>query len=108
MDKNDRELGMDNEITRRDFLDGVALAVGGAAVTSAVGLGVTESAAAASPAVMSSSSETSYPPMRQGLRGFDVDAIEAGHAVRDGQASGSPVDLNETYDLVVVGAGMAG
>ncbi len=34
--------------------------------------------------------------------------MNAGHAVRDGKALGPPVDTGETYDLVVVGAGMAG
>ena len=32
-EQRDRELGMHRKITRRDFLDGVAVAVGGAAVS---------------------------------------------------------------------------
>ena len=61
----DRELGMERKITRRDFLDGVALAVGGAMVASAVprvfglsGLGPTPEQ---NPAY--------YPPALTGLRG---------------------------------------
>jgi spermidine dehydrogenase len=34
--------------------------------------------------------------------------MNVGHAVRDGRALGAPVDTGEVYDLVVVGAGMAG
>jgi len=107
-DETDRELGVGVEITRRDFLDGVALAVGGAAVASTVGLGKTSPASAASADMTSPSVGADYPPMREGLRGFDPDSIDAGHAVRDGKVSGAPVDLDEKYDLVVVGAGMAG
>ncbi len=108
MDEKDRELGMDSEITRRDFLDGVAMTVGGAAVASAVGAGVSPPASAASAGVTSPPAAANYPPMRQGFRGFEPAAIDAGHAVRDGKASGNAVDLSETYDLVVVGSGMAG
>ena len=108
MDEKNRELGVDMQITRRDFLDGVALAVGGTAVASAVGLGESPSASAAAADMTSSSTAATYPPMKGGLRGFDLDAIEAGHAVRDGKVLGGPVDLDEKYDLVVVGAGMAG
>ena len=35
-DSRDRELGMNRKITRRDFLDGVALAVGGSILASSV------------------------------------------------------------------------
>jgi spermidine dehydrogenase len=108
MDEKDRALGMGNGITRRDFLDGMAMAVGGAALTSAVGLGASESASPVSPDVASQPIATSYPPMKLGLRGFDSESTEAAHAVRDGKVSANPVNLDEKYDLVVVGAGMAG
>ncbi len=35
MTKSDRELGMDRSITRRDFLNGVSVAVGGAMIAPA-------------------------------------------------------------------------
>jgi len=108
MDDKDRELGMGSEITRRDFLDGVALTVGGAAVGSALGIGVNESASAAPAAADTASIGATYPPMRQGFRGFEPAAIDAGHAIRDGKVAAGAVDLDETYDLVVVGSGMAG
>ena len=37
MTKRNRELGRDGEITRRDFLDGVALAIGGTVASTVVG-----------------------------------------------------------------------
>jgi spermidine dehydrogenase len=87
-----------SKITRRDFLNGVAVAVTGAAVaTRAVGK-PTEGANAAD-----------YPPARTGLRGSHVGSFEAAHRLRDG----SPFDLTgavvaEHHDLIVVGAGLSG
>ena len=46
--KRDLELGMDRGITRRDFLNGVALSVGGVAATS-IGLGAPAASAARTP-----------------------------------------------------------
>lgn len=98
MQAGDRELGMGSDITRRDFLDGVAFVAGAAAFAGVVGAG----SASAAP------SATDYPPMRQGMRGFTDEAMEAGHAIRDGKVQGEPTDTGEVYDLVIVGAGMAG
>jgi spermidine dehydrogenase len=106
MDEQDFQLGMDRNITRRDFLDGVALAIAGAVV---VAKADSVTSAPASAAEAGAATSTDYPPMRQGLRGFNPGAMEAGHAVRDGKVSSATgVDTGETYDLVVVGAGMAG
>jgi spermidine dehydrogenase len=107
MNEQDRDLGMDTDITRRDFLDGVARIIGGAAAVSAAGPAIAAFASdptAGAPAAF----DTDYPPMRQGMRGFEDAAMQAGHALRDGKGLGSPVDTGEAYDLVVVGAGMAG
>jgi spermidine dehydrogenase len=101
----DRELGMDRPIARRDFLNGLAVAVGGALAgtwlppfagrTEAVGL---QDAAG------------SYPPDRSGMRGQHPGAFEVAHAVRDGQYVKPPAAANtkETYDVVIVGAGFSG
>ncbi|WP_380876490.1 spermidine dehydrogenase SpdH [Sphingomonas sp. DBB INV C78] len=99
MPEQDRETGGRNDITRRDFLDGVALTIGGAAI----GAAVSGPALAAEKAAAAD-----YPPALQGLRGFDNNAMAAGHAVRDGQVAGPVVDTSEVYDLVVVGSGMSG
>ena len=109
--KRDRALGMDAEITRRDFLDGVAMvAVGGTMVPPLAG-GTPVNAQTTSPPPPMSAQQvppSDYPPRITGLRGQTDAARNAGHAVRDGSAFSAPVDTGEFYDLVVVGAGMAG
>ncbi len=106
MDKRDRALGMDASITRRDFIDGMAQIVGGAAALSVAGLAPSAASAAAIEAA--SAPDSDYPPMRQGMRGFEDAAMNAGHALRDGALSATGTDTGEVYDLVVVGSGMAG
>ena len=72
---------MDRAITRRDFLQGVALTVGA-------------------------------PRLRLGpsqrLDGQTPAAMALGHRVRDGELPADVVDTGEVYDLVIVGAGIAG
>src|SRR5262245_52954878 len=122
MTKRDRELGRDIEITRRDFLDGVALALGGTVASSLAGSArvnaetAAPGAASPQPAAFgqgptlgaASADATNYPPMLTGMRGQNDAAVNAGHAVRDGRAPAAQADTGELYDLVVVGAGMAG
>ncbi|MEO0436436.1 MAG: FAD/NAD(P)-binding protein [Pseudomonadota bacterium] len=112
--KSDKDLGMDAKITRRDLLHDVGL--------TALGIGISTAlpAAAASPINLGSSEglqdskspvpdATNYPPIRTGLRGSHPGAYEAAHALaREGRAFPEPVDLDEEYDLVVVGAGISG
>jgi spermidine dehydrogenase len=96
----DRELGMDRAITRRDFLDGVAVTISGAII------------AMHAPAM--SAQETNpgnYPPALTGLRGDQKNVYEIAHKLRDGKAwdsLGSPEKSSEAYDLIVVGAGISG
>lgn len=98
MPLTDRELGLGRPITRRDFLNGTALAIGAAA---APGLVLPRPAFAQSP----------YPPALTGLRGHHEGSFELMHALRDGDRaaiSGAPAETGETWDLVVVGAGISG
>jgi len=97
-----RKLGMDRTITRRDFLNGVAIGV--TAAYAAFGR-----TSAETPAL---SGETeNYPPIRTGLRGnypravAEFTEIEAGK-YRDFPIS--PTEIGEEYDLVIVGAGISG
>lgn len=88
---------MGNGITRRDFMNGIAIAVAGAA-----GIDLSGAHAAAT-------SDETYPPSRAGLRGSHVGSFEAAHRLRDGV----PFDtsrsvLSEHYDLAVIGAGISG
>jgi spermidine dehydrogenase len=95
----DRALGMDRPITRRDFLNGVALTVGATALSSIAPHG----AFAATPA--------SDPAKLGGLRGHSETAMSVMHAVRDGtfwESAPAPTATGETYDLVVVGGGISG
>jgi spermidine dehydrogenase len=95
----DKKLGMDRAITRRDFLDGVALTIG------AIGMG----GFAAKPTL--AQTEASYPPSQSGLRGQTDAAQHVMHAIRDGSywdTAGETAISDESYDLVVVGAGISG
>jgi len=97
----DRELGMDRDITRRDFLNGVAVALTSALVPPRWLL------AADGDAVPSGF----YPPALTGMRGSHEGAYEVAHLLRDGafwKTAGTPAATGERYDLVVVGAGLSG
>lgn len=103
----DRKLGMDRPITRRDFLDGVALTIGGTALGA---MGFHARPAAAQEAVTDAAAAL-YPPSGTGLRGQTDAAQNVMHAIRDGSFWSSDPDIadtGETYDLVVVGAGISG
>ena len=103
-DWKDRELGMGRGITRRDFLNGVALTAGAAMLPS-------DLLAAADMQAGREKSPDYYPPALTGLRGSHPGSFEAAHSLRDGtfwDQAGTPVDTGETYDLVVVGGGISG
>lgn len=104
------KLGMGRSITRRDFLNGVAVGVtaGYAALNECA-------AFAAAPQTHSGANETSdsshYPPLRSGLRGNYPDAIAEFDRIRAGNYAEFPVpgtDIHEEYDLVIVGGGISG
>ena len=103
-DWKDRELGMGRGVTRRDFLNGVALAAGAAMLRS-------DLLAAADMQAGRELSSDYYPPALTGLRGSHPGSFDAAHSLRDGtfwEQAGTPVDTGETYDLVVVGGGISG
>lgn len=93
-------------VTRRDFLNGAALAVGAAAVA-LPGAAPPGFAAAAAPQDVPGY----YPPALTGLRGSHPGSFEVAHSLRDGRfwpGAGNVADSGESYDLVVVGAGISG
>ncbi len=103
----DRELGMGRSITRRDFLNGMAIGVGGSLASPWLGglLAAQTSSASAQ------DRPGYYPPTLTGMRGSHPGAFEVAHALRDGtfwEKAGKPVDTGESYDLIVVGGGISG
>src|SRR5260221_1875168 len=105
MSEIEARLGMNRTIARRDFLNGTAIAITGA-------LGALNGFASDSPAAVSQSTDLqNYPPLRSGLRGQYPAAAEIFERLRRGkhaQVSLSDVQVNEEYDLVIVGVGISG
>jgi spermidine dehydrogenase len=103
----DRELGMNRAITRRDFLNGVAVGAGGAMASAWL-----PGFSLAAEAEQFAQDAPGYdPPSLTGMRGTTDEAMEVGHRVRDGnfrKGVGQSIDTHETYDLIIVGAGMSG
>src|SRR5262245_64653324 len=83
-----------SDITRRDFLNGTALAI----------------AAGLTPAMQIAAQPSRYPPALIGLRGQHPGAFETAHAlVRDRAAFAvDTLPAEERYDLVVIGGGISG
>src|SRR4051794_23551735 len=82
-------------ITRRDFLNGVAVGIGGSLLTS--------------PELLAQAANIAYPPALTGLRGSHVGSFEIAHALAlEGRQWPRPGTASETYDLVVVGGGLSG
>lgn len=103
----DRELGMSRAISRRDFLNGVAVGAGGALIS-----GWMPNLLAAAESESFAQDRPGYnPPALTGMRGSHPGSFESAHALRDGNfwdSSIKPIDTGETYDLVVVGGGISG
>jgi spermidine dehydrogenase len=104
-DTRDRDLGMHRPISRRDFIGGVAVGLGGA--TLAAGCGPGEPPLPPDPGFERVAGY--YPPAKSGLRGSHDGSFEAAHRLKDGRLTlDGAVDLGEAYDLVVVGGGISG
>jgi spermidine dehydrogenase len=89
---------MDRPIKRRDFLNGVAVAIGASV------LGANSAAAQPSPG--------NYPPSLTGMRGLYPGSFTTAHSLRDhtfwNAHADKPSDTGERYDLVIVGGGISG
>ena len=87
-------------VTRRDFLNGVAIGAGGILLQ---GYG------ASLHARTGTTTSTYYPPTLTGMRGSHEGSFEVAHALAwSGEKPEQYAALDEHYDLVVVGAGMSG
>ncbi len=92
------------KITRRDFLNGMAgVAIGGAWF-------VLGGCSASKPLhTQGWAIKSYYPPSLQGLRGSTDESYEFAHMLRDGENFDfSSHQIEEHYDLIVVGAGLSG
>jgi len=100
VNSRDRELGMHRKITRRDFINGVAVTAGAAMMPWHLFA-----------ANADQNSPNYYPPALTGMRGSHLGSFETAHSLRDGtfwDSAGKPEDTGETYDLIVVGGGISG
>ena len=103
MSWTDKELGMDCRITRRDFMNGAAMAIAAA---------ITPHSSLFGQAVPGPQDRPGYdPPAAHGMRGSHPGAFEVAHRLRDGTfwtSAGQPESTGESYDLIVVGGGISG
>src|SRR5262245_12650566 len=86
---------MSDGISRRDFVNGVAVTIGAGLAPGAL-LGAAETTAV-------------YPPALSGMRGSTDASLQAAHELRDGKKFAiGQLPVEETADLVIVGAGISG
>ncbi len=87
MDSNDRNLGMDSNITRRDFLNGVAVTIGAGLIPE-----IAEGAKRRSGPIragtflaqgITQDDPRYYPPLLTGMRGSHPGSFEVAHQMRD-------------------------
>ncbi|MGC1522736.1 MAG: NAD(P)-binding protein [Steroidobacteraceae bacterium] len=100
----DRELGMDRNIPRRDFLQG-ALVGAAAVLTGPLGRAMAQGL---TPSTAAQDRPGYYPPLLNRMRGSHPGSFEAAHALRDGAPEKPGIDTGESYDLIVVGGGISG
>jgi spermidine dehydrogenase len=102
---SDRDLGMHRRISRRDFLNGIAIGVGGMFAADPMLHAWTSAEFAPE------KSANYYPPALTGMRGNHDGTFTYAHRLRDGEAwdsDGAPTTTGESYDLVIVGGGISG
>jgi spermidine dehydrogenase len=104
--KDDIALGMDRKIARRDFLNGVAVAVGTSAL--APGSVLANLLQVDAKPFAPEKDPGYYPPLRTGMRGSHPGSFEVAHAMRDGETWANAAMDDETYDLIIVGGGISG
>ena len=104
--ESDRQLGMHKPILRRDFLNGMSVAIGASLVQPSSFW--SEVLATEDKPFAPEKAPGYHPPANTGMRGSHDGSWEVAHAMRDGKHWANPVDDRETYDLIVVGGGISG
>lgn len=107
--RTDRMLGLDQEITRRDFLNSTLLGSGALLLNPLSPAQLLQTAAAP----VAADEWTGYGGVGDyaNSNGNTPAVLEAGHRIRDGEFESLPanvIDTNETYDCVVIGGGISG
>jgi spermidine dehydrogenase len=100
--EEDRILGMDQRISRRDFLNSTLLASGGLVMNSVAPM-----------KLLSQEDWTGYGGVGDYSRsnGNTYEIVQSGHRIRDGEFDSLPantVDTGEIFDCVVIGGGISG
>lgn len=104
-----KRLGTERGVTRRDFLNGVAIGVGGSFLGAAVRPEDLIAACVLDDFAPEKAGDY-YPPAQLGMRGNHDGTYTYAHRLRDGAAPdsfGAAEDTKEHYDLVVVGGASA-
>jgi len=100
--REDKTLGMDEQVSRRDFLNAMLLASGGLLMGSMTPL-----------ELLSADDWTGYGGVGDYRRsnGNTYEIVQAGHRIRDGEFQTIPasaIATSEIYDCVIVGGGISG
>jgi len=108
----EKTLGLNVDITRRDFLNSSLLASGGALLAS-VSPAELLAQQISQPSDSVSDDWTGYGGVGDyaNSNGNTTAVFEAGHRIRDGEFESAPanfIDTGETYDCVIVGGGISG
>jgi spermidine dehydrogenase len=127
--KDDHDLGMSCPISRRDFLNGVTVTVGASLLGAGAAAHASDHDAMAAALHSEKGADASaqeyffskgftqkdpqyYPPgLENMIRGENPGSFEVMHLLRDHDFwnnAGSIIDAGESYDLIVIGAGISG
>lgn len=107
----DKALGLNEPITRRDFLDGVLIGSSGMLIAAACPFPLPAEQATATEPNWAEWTGYSGEGDYKGSAGNTEAVVRSAHAVRDGKFDEVPAEVTETgevYDCVVVGGGFAG
>ena len=98
---------MKKNITRRDFLNGAALTLAAGSTLSPKSLIALEQATTGT--AIGGPEQSYYPPILTGIRGSHAGSFEVAHNLAwRGNKPEQYTQLDETYDLVIVGGGISG
>ena len=111
--RRDQILGLNEPISRRDFLDGMLMTSAAFAAGAACPFSLSAKGQSSTPGLAPVAGWTGYSGEGdyKGSAGNTEQVLQGAHGVRDGRFDKEPTDFvetNEVYDCVVVGGGHAG